>query len=227
MKSKVQEKERAIELRRKGYSYNDILKEVPVAKSSLSLWLKDLPLTSTEKEYLRTRKDKNISRGRIKVAAIFRNKRMKRDEVVCGEAVEEYDRFKKDELFKIGVALYWAEGAKRNSYFAFSNSDYKMMRVMLCWIEKIIVVPRETLHVYLYIHKSYAHERCEEFWSEKLNIPLQCFRKTIYKPTSKLVKKRPQYKGCLRIIVPKSSKLLKKMKVWQNMLAKEYTLRPW
>lgn len=226
MKSKVQEKEKAMELRRSGYSYNDILKEVHVAKSSLSLWLKDLPLTSLEKEYLRKRKDKNISRGRIKVAAILREKRLKREDAVCKEAVEEYARYKKDELFKIGVALYWAEGAKRNSYFAFSNSDYRMMRVMLCWIENVFCVNRENLHAYLYIHKPYAHERCEDFWSEKLNIPLTCFRKTTYKPTNKLVKKRPQYKGCLRIVIPKSTYLLKKIKVWQNMLAKEYIVRP-
>lgn len=227
MKAKVQEKEKAIELRRNGYSYNDILKEVHVAKSSLSLWLKDLPLTSNEKNYLRTRKNKNISRGRIKVAAILREKRLKREEIVFKEAVEEYERFKKDELFKIGIALYWAEGAKRNNYFAFSNSDYKMVEVMLRWVEKFSSVQRENLHAYLYIHKPYAHEKCEEFWSEKLNMPLTCFRKTTYKPTSKLVKKRPQYKGCLRIVVPKSTNLLKKIKVWQNMLAKEFTLRPW
>jgi hypothetical protein len=226
MKTKVHEKQIAVELRKKGYSYNDILKEVHVAKSSLSLWLKDLPLTESEKEYLHSRKDINISRGRIKVAAILRDRRLKREDIVCKEAVEEYERYKKDELFKIGVALYWAEGAKRNSYFAFSNSDYKMMRVMVCWIEKILDVKRNNLHVYLYIHKPYAHENCEGFWSEKLTIPLTCFRKTTYKPTNKQVKKRPQYKGCLRIVVPKSSVLLKKMKVWQNMLAKEH-MRPW
>jgi orotate phosphoribosyltransferase-like protein len=49
MKKLVQEKEKAVELRRKGLSYKEILKQVPVAKSSLSLWLKDLPLTKDEK----------------------------------------------------------------------------------------------------------------------------------------------------------------------------------
>ena len=36
MKLRVQEKEKAIKLRKSGYSYKDILKEVKVAKSSLS-----------------------------------------------------------------------------------------------------------------------------------------------------------------------------------------------
>ena len=52
MKKMVQEKETAVALRKKGLSYNEILKRIPVAKSSLSLWLRDLPLTKDEKRIL-------------------------------------------------------------------------------------------------------------------------------------------------------------------------------
>jgi len=52
MNAKVQEKEMAVKLRRDGYSYNDILGVVSVAKSTLSNWLKDLPLTENEKKML-------------------------------------------------------------------------------------------------------------------------------------------------------------------------------
>jgi len=38
MISKTEERLQAIKLRQQGYSYNEILAEVPVAKSSLSLW---------------------------------------------------------------------------------------------------------------------------------------------------------------------------------------------
>lgn len=41
MISKIEEKQRAIELRRDGLSYNEILKLIPVAKSTLSVWLKN------------------------------------------------------------------------------------------------------------------------------------------------------------------------------------------
>ena len=53
MKELVHYKAKAVALRKKGLSYNDILKQVPVAKSSLSLWLKDLPLTKSEKKVLK------------------------------------------------------------------------------------------------------------------------------------------------------------------------------
>ena len=49
MKPLVHFKTKAIALRKKGYSYKEIMAEVPVAKSSISLWLKDTPLTKSEK----------------------------------------------------------------------------------------------------------------------------------------------------------------------------------
>jgi len=44
MISKIKEKRKSIELRKKGLSYNEILKVVPVAKSTLSVWLRGVGL---------------------------------------------------------------------------------------------------------------------------------------------------------------------------------------
>ena len=130
-------------------------------------------------------------------------------------------------LFLVGVALYWAEGAKRSNSFQFMNSDPEMIQTFVLWLESILGIDRKSVNYRLFIHKLYAHENCEKFWSDFLGVSLKNFKKTIYKPTSKLIKKRPSYKGCLRVEVTKSSKLLLKMKVWQNMLAREYVkLRP-
>ena len=205
MKSKVQYKTRAIELRRSGLSYRDILKELPVAKSTLSVWLKDLPLTTDEKRYLKTRTDANISRGRIRAASAHRLNRLERDKELRLIAEQEFATHRSDPLFFVGVALYWAEGAKRSDSFHFMNSDVDMVKVMLAWLEKFPGIERHELRYRLYIHKPYEFEHCEEYWSEKANIPRDCFVKTIYKPTGLLIKKRPNYKGCLRIEVPKST----------------------
>ena len=80
MNKKVQEKKKAIEMRKKGCSYKDILQEVDVAKSTLSNWLKNFPLTDDEKSVLKKRRDANISRGRIRAASVLRNNRLKREQ---------------------------------------------------------------------------------------------------------------------------------------------------
>jgi len=225
MKTKVREREKAVFLRRKGYSYKDILKEVPVAKSTLSSWLKDLPLTKDEKEVLKRRKDSNINRGRIKAAAAHKRNRTEKEKIEFKNAEEDFYKFVNDSLFHTGVALYWAEGAKRSvSGFYFSNSDPEMISIMLLWIEKFLLQQREEINVRLYIHKPYAHEGCEKYWSQSIAVPIENFQKTIYKPTGLLVKKRPNYKGCLRIEIYKKS-LLMKMLFWQQLIIAYYKKR--
>ncbi|MEK7107383.1 MAG: hypothetical protein AAB899_04330 [Patescibacteria group bacterium] len=221
MRFLVQEKGRAIALRKKGYSYRDILREVHVSKSSISLWLQDLPLTKDEKTYLKSRRDSNISRGRMRAAASLHELRLSRDNVLLQEARKEFVLYREVSLFTTGIALYWAEGSKRTSVFSFANSDSEMINLMLSWIERFFGVGRKAIKVRLYIHKPYAHENCESWWSREISVPLSNFQKTIYKPTGLLVKKRPDYKGCLRIELGTTYRL-RKMQFWQQMLIEHY-----
>ncbi len=217
MKSKLDEQAHAIVLRRKGLTYREILKVLPVAKSSLSLWLGKLPLSGEEKKFLKRNKDGNMSRGRIAAAVANHRHRLERDEVLFIRARAEFENLKSNPLFFVGVALYWAEGSKRTSNFQFVNSDDEMMQVMILWIEQFLKIPRRELKVRLFIHRPYAHEQCEKQWSERLRIPISNFQKTIYKPTGRLVKKRPDYRGCLRIEIGPVI-FLRLMRFWQRML---------
>ena len=221
MRILVREKEQAIALRKKGYSYRDILREVHVSKSSISLWLQNLPLTKDEKTYLKSRLNSNISRGRMRAAASLHELRLERDKLLLREAQKDFRCHSRNPLFQLGIGLYWAEGSKRTTAFAFSNSDSEMINLMLSWIERFFSVSRSAIKVRLYIHKPYAHENCESWWSRKISIPLTNFQKTIYKPTGLLVKKRPDYKGCLRIELGTTYRL-RKMQFWQQMLIEHY-----
>lgn len=223
-KAKVQEREKAIEMRKNGASYKDILKVLPVAKSSLSLWLKDLPLTDDEKAVLKKRRDSNISKGRIRAASSNRRNRLNREREAFKLAKVEFENFKKDPLFMVGVSLYWAEGAKRSSSFSFMNSDPEMIKLMIAWCERFLK-PEEFENIYLrlYIHKPYAHENCEEYWAKVSGISLDKFKNTVYKPSGLGVKKRPGYRGCLRIEVAKGMHLLRKMQYFQQLLVASYS----
>ncbi|HEY4474866.1 MAG TPA: hypothetical protein VJC06_03020 [Candidatus Paceibacterota bacterium] len=63
---KLQEKEKAILLRKEGLSYNEILKQVPVAKSSLALWLQSIELSEKQKQRLIEKKLASARRGALK-----------------------------------------------------------------------------------------------------------------------------------------------------------------
>lgn len=222
MRSLVQERERAVALRKQGLSYRDILLQVPVAKSSLSLWLKGLPLTPSEKHALKNRKNNNISRGRIKAAGVLSARRLSRESSWLEEARQIYQRSVSDPFFHAGIILYWAEGAKRANQWSFINSDEEMNETMVRWLERYCGLDRNSFRYRLYSHKLYAHEGCEEWWQKKLGVDPSRFSRTVYKPSGCGVKKRPEYKGCLRIEVPKSKGLLLKMKFWKAMLVDSY-----
>lgn len=222
MRAKVLEKERAIELRKNGHSYKDILLKVSVAKSTISSWLKDLPITPEEKKLLKERVNANISRGRIKSATANRRNRLEREKKLFEFAKTEFQKLKHDSLFLIGVALYWAEGAKKSSTFQFMNSDPSMINLMILWCRKFLSEVKNNIYLRLYLHKIYANERCEEYWSNVTGIPLSKFKKTIYKPSGLGIKKRPMYKGCMRIEITKGMNLLRKMQFWQKLLISEF-----
>lgn len=221
MKSKVREKTLVIALRKKGFSYREIVSKVGVSKSSVSLWLQDSPLTEQEKRLLKTRSDSNISRGRIRAAGSLRAAREVRDRATFETARDEFKKFYKENLFQVGLALYWAEGSKRNSYLAFANSDPGMVNIMLKWITLYLKIKRTDIYARLYLHKPYADEKCEEFWSKKINIPLLNFKKTVCKSTNLLIKKRPEYKGCIRIEIYKVY-YFRKLKFWLQMFLEYY-----
>lgn len=218
MKARIQEKEKAIELRKNGQSYRDILNVIPVAKSSLSLWLKDLPLTEEEKRALRHRKDANISHGRIKAAAALTRNRLEREKSEFIATKQEFEKYLQDPLFFTGIGLYWAEGSKRSYSFQFMNSDTDMVCFMIMWCKRYLQVKDESIYLRLYLHKPYAHEKCEEYWSEATKIPLSRFKTTIYKPSGLVIKKRPSYKGCIRVELAKGKGFLRKMQFFQKLL---------
>lgn len=208
----------AVVLRKQGLTYQEILKQLPVAKSSLSLWLKDSPLTEAEKHLLKRRVDVNITKGRIRAATSNRQNKINKDKLLLQIAKETFENHKHSTLFQIGVALYWAEGAKRNSMFHFMNSDAAMVAVVIRWLEAFTEYKKADLGFRLYIHHPFIKDNWEEWWQKQLRVTGNQFKKTVIKPTGLGVKKRPNYKGCIRLEVPRSVHLLTKMKFWINML---------
>lgn len=81
-------REKAIQLRQKGMSYKQIRAIVGGSSSSLSLWLRDVPLTDLQKAGLRRRKQEAIER----TARKLRQNRLARDAAIKREAAAEMGR---------------------------------------------------------------------------------------------------------------------------------------
>ena len=98
---KIREKERAIKLRKKGLSYSEILKDVKVSRSTLSLWLREVGLSSRQQQRLTAKKLESMKRGWIS----RRQKRISVSNAIYNEASREVGSVSERELLLIGAAL--------------------------------------------------------------------------------------------------------------------------
>lgn len=221
MNSKVRYKQIAYDLRRQGYSYGEIRKEIPVSKSTLSLWLKDLSLTDSEKDAAEERRNRDASRWRT-AAKVSRKRRMEEESHIFKiQEREAFDRNVSDPFFQVGLALYWAEGAKASSSFAFTHSDPEMVRLMLAWVRKYLKVEEGEIGMRIYTYKSFNHGNQEALWAFACGVPAARFKKTLYKNEPLSRKRSANVLGSARIELGRAA-YLRRMILWQQMLIEHY-----
>lgn len=216
--SKLLQKNLAIQLRKKGLSYSEILKDIPVAKSTLSLWLREVGVA---KKLVFANTQKRIDaakRGALK----RKQQRIDITKKITDEAAREIGRLDKKVFWMLGAALYWAEGAKQKEYNVatgtiFSNSDPLMIKFFYQWLLKICKVVREDIYFEIYIHQGCDVVKIKEFWSYFLKINIDNFDKIRYKPNKFKNYRRnigEDYYGVVRIVVRKSANLNRKIMGW-------------
>lgn len=212
---KIELKIKAQKLRSQGKSYGEILKEVPVSKSTINAWVRNVTLTSTQKERLYiTNKQKNANRlGEL-------NKKLKNQEKekIKALAKKEYEQKKHDKIFNCGLMLYWAEGDKStdNEMVKFSNSDPMMIMFMMRWFREVCGVKEDKFRIMLHIHELHNKTFLEKKWSEVTRVPLLHFHKTQIKKSTLKFKKKPLYQGTCSIRIFDRN-LFRKIICWKNI----------
>ena len=222
MIKKVEEKKKAIMLRKKGLTYGGILDLVPVAKSTLAIWLKEVKLSKSQKQKFTLAKKLSSLRG----GQARRKQRIIKQKNIISVAKSEIKTLSKKEIFLLGVALYWAEGSKEKDYkpgstFAFSNMDAKIIRVMIIWLLKVCKVKKNMLIFNIFLHKTHKHrvKETRKYWARVTNFPIESFS-TIYWKRNKIQTNRKnteeKYYGVLKIKVKQSSGLVRKIAGWSD-----------
>ncbi|MFF0288349.1 hypothetical protein [Streptomyces sp. NPDC005262] len=213
-------REKARELRRQGLTYDRIQVELGCSKSSISLWVRDLP--KPEPHYTPTEHLALMNAGLADLRA-SREKERAEAKLLARDAVGELsDR----ELFLVGVTLYWAEGSKDKTYsrrecLQFINSDPNVIKLHLRWLE-LLGVTRDRMRMRVSIHESADIAGAERFWAELAGIPVSALKKTTLKkhnPRTTRKNTAESYRGCLVIYVSKSADLYRRMEgAWYGIV---------
>lgn len=219
---KLAEQRKAISLRKKGLSYRSIQKRLPISRSSLNRWLKDIRLTQKQLMNLQS----NRKKGRMKGAFIKKMNRIQKTNRLLQLGETEFFRFSKNALFLSGLLLYWAEGDKhKEESVKFTNADPSMISLMMQWFRKICHVPEKKFRIALHIHNLHNPKTVNIYWSKLTGIPIHQFHKNYIKKSSLRFRKNILYNGTCAIIV-NNKDLFRKIMGWKNGLLKFFKLTP-
>ncbi|TGN73715.1 hypothetical protein E5083_23210 [Streptomyces bauhiniae] len=208
-------RERARELRRQGHTYDQIEAALGCSRSSVSLWVRDLPKPEPRDP---TEQAKLAARKRWDHELAIRDDQRRRTKAA---ATAEIGAMTPRELFMTGVALYWAEGGKDKPYarrenVQFVNSDPGVIRVFLAWLD-LLEVERERLRYRVMIHMTADVEGAQRYWAGLVGVDTSAFQPTtIKKHNPKTVRKNvgEDYRGCLVINVLQGADLYRRIEGW-------------
>ncbi len=214
---------RARELRLEGRTYDEIEEQLGVSRSSVSLWVRDLP--KPPPRFTRAELAKRASEERWEPLRRLREaERQATKAAAAGSVGDVSDR----DLFVMGVALYWAEGTKDKKYarresVTVINSDPGLIMVYLAWL-RLLGVDRARLRFRVHIHESADVDQAQRFWADLVGVDVAELRRpTLKRHSPKTVRKNvgEDYRGCLVVNVLRSADLYRRIDGWWTGLVVE------
>ena len=209
---------RARELRSQGLDYEEIVAALGVSKSSVSLWVRDMP-RPPRLSYEETRK--RAAEGARRYWAAERPAREARREAMRAAAAAEIGVMSPREILIAGSVAYWCEGAKSKPYrlaerVVFINSDPDLIKFFLRFLSAAGVESTQ-LGFRVHIHESADIVAAECFWLGVTGAePAQFLRTTLKRHNPRTVRKNvgADYHGCLIVLVRQGAELYRRIEGW-------------
>jgi transcriptional regulator with XRE-family HTH domain len=209
---------KARNLREQGLDYNRIAAELGVSKSSVSLWVRDLPRPPglSYEECCR-----RSAEGVRRYWAAERPIREAQRAAIHAAAAAQIGSLSDREILIAGATAYWCEGGKnkpdrRDDRVNFINSDPALIEFFLRFLD-VAAIGRERLSFRIYIHESADLATAQRFWLHVTQARPDQFRRTVLKRHNpRTVRKNTgdDYHGCLRIDVLRGADLYRKIEGW-------------
>lgn len=163
---------KAIRLRREGYSYRAINKQVQVSISTLSDWLSDIPYKPNEETLNRI--------GKARTMAIEAQRTKKRISIEKAKvlATKDVGNLSKRDLFMLGIGIYIGEGSKTGDIIRITNSDPKIIQTAIIWFKKILNLQNSNFSIRIHLYPDNNEMESVEYWSKTTGLPKENFLST-------------------------------------------------
>lgn len=171
--TKVHAKILALEMRKAGHSYNYIAPKAGVSKSTVAMWVADIPYTPNAETIARI--------GRARAASGAAKNKIKREsfEHARFEAQSDIGEISDRDLFMLGLGLYIGEGTKSTSATCFVNANVATMRLIINWFIRAIGVSSKHIRMRLHLYPDSDLQKCQNYWSSQTGIPQEQFMQPV------------------------------------------------
>ena len=188
-RGKLTEQQQARQLRRTGLPLAEIAAHLGVAKSSVSLWVRDVEFSPLPRPPRGRRRDPN---------ALQRRKRAEIDRLV-EEGRARIGRLSEREFLVAGVALYAGEGSKGDGTVRFVNSDPRMVVLFCTWLRHFYEIDESRLRLTLYLHQGLDLSAAMAYWSGLTGIPQSQFCKPYRAVPDPSIRHAKHVHGCVTV----------------------------
>jgi hypothetical protein len=188
-RGKVEQREQARELRAQNLTLQDIATQLGVSKSSVSIWVRDVPFTPSKRRH-----------GPQRRPHPQRIAKLKQIDALNAAGLDSIGRLDDSAFLVAGVARYAGEGAKRDGCVTFANSDPAMIRLHCAWLRRFFDVDETRLRIRVYLHQGLDLEAAEAFWSVLTAIPRSQFHAPYRAIADPSIRSNKHENGCATVV---------------------------
>ena len=218
MLSRWEQSELGKDLRRLGLSYGEIMELIPVKKSTLATWCREVRLSEEQHSAIRDRtgsregepRDTNRKR-RVEIANIREQARQRVPTLID------------DPMWVAGTILYWAEGAKTPGSLSMANADPRALRLFVAWVRAYLRNDaRFSLH--LHLHEGNDEPAARAHWMNETGLADANFHRTFIKPAGTGHRKNHLEHGVCTVKVRRPSDPWNTVMEWIDALSEQFEI---
>jgi hypothetical protein len=184
-RGKLREREEARRLRAAGKTLQEIADALDVSKSSVSIWVRDVPFTPSKRRYGAQRRSHPFHERKLREIAD------------CNEEGRRLvGTLTRGGFFAAGIALYAGEGSKTDGSIRFANSDPSMMAFSAAWIREFFEIDESRLRMRVYLHQGWDLDAAELHWSSVTGVPRTQFGKAYRAVADASIRRNKHEFGC-------------------------------
>jgi hypothetical protein len=207
------------DLRRLGLSYGEIMDLIPVKKSTLATWCRDVRLSDDQYAAIKERQ----YGSRLGIPVDTNRKRREVVERIRAEARSRVPELMTDPLWVAGTILYWAEGAKTRNHLMMANADPRALRLYVRWVQTYLD-PQAEFSLQLHLHEGNDDEAAKSHWRSETGLMTANFYRTFIKPAGTGHRKNHLAHGVCTIKVRRCADAWQRTMTWVEVIADDLGL---